>query len=242
MLQKKRLFIFVLFTIIIQAIVINRFELIHSKFPFLDGVPITPSESLNFRYLLNWYIPIIGMSFYFSGFLSTAITNYGPSFFVRSYSKEKWVYKQLFSISFHLFLFVCFQTVINLFTPTELSFTFVHFMKLFILYYLTLFILFSIQSLLDLFVQPEISLLIVNLYIIFSILAVNGMINYQLPQFVKYIFMPNIGMGFKNGLTIISTFQMDIIQFNYIECLLFLVIDLLLISILVVKRVKKMDL
>jgi hypothetical protein len=239
MVKNKKFFIFVLLTIIIQAIVISKFNLISTEFPFLDGVPLTSSQALEYRYLLNWYLPIISISFYFSGYLSNLVKTQGAVFFVRAYSKPKWIIKQYVSIIMVLLLFIIFQTVIFSFMRLGNSvFSIENFIKSFSIYFLTLLTLFSIQQLLELYIKPEIAHLIVNVYIVLSILITTDQQN--VSSFSNYFLLPNYGMGFKNGLSQIPEFKMYII--DYFRGIIVLLIIQFTVIGLSIKRIKKMDL
>lgn len=236
MIQRKWFFLFVLVTILMQTIFINKFNLLYSGYPFLDGVPATPSESLNYRYLLNWYLPIISMSFFFTGYLKDTIYTYGPSFFIRSYSKPKWVMKRLCYLAVILGFFVLFQWMLSIVTIQE--WTFPAFALL--AYFLTLYLLFSMQLLLELYLKSEIAQLVINIYIVFSILVSSHLDSSLLGEGNNYFFVPLYGMGFRNGLSDIIQFQThDIHLFSGFVILIVLLLGVALISML---KVKKMDL
>ncbi|AIM15976.1 DUF2705 family protein [Neobacillus sp.] len=239
MIINRKFLIFVLLTIIMQGILISRFNLINTNFPFLDGIPITSSHALEYRYLLNWYLPIISMSFYFSGYLSDLTRIHGITFFVRTYSKSKWIIKQYLCMLMILLLFTIFQTVIfTLLGLGKSTFSTTNFIKSLSIYLLTLLTLFSIQILLELYIKTKISHLIINIYIVSSVLMTNQL--YGSSKLLQYLFLPNYGMGFRNGLSQIPEFKIHTI--DYLIGLFILLIIQTAVIYLSVNKIKKMDL
>ncbi|RZI50147.1 DUF2705 domain-containing protein [Aeribacillus pallidus] len=239
MIINKKFLIFVLLAILMQEILISGFDLLNTNFPFLDGVPITSSQALEYRYLLNWYLPIISMSFYFSGYFSDFTRIHGIAFFVRTYCKSKWIIKQYLYMFIVLLFFTMFQIVICTFFELGTStISITNFIKSLSIYLLTLQTLFSIQLLLELYINPKISHLIMNIYIVASVLMSNQL--YGSSKLLQYLFLPNYGMGFKNGLSQIPEFPEHTI--DYFTGLPILLIMQILIMFLSIYKIKKMDL
>lgn len=237
--KSKKFFIFVLITIITQVVFTSKFNLINTQFPFLDGVPITSDFGLEYRYLLNWYLPIISMSFYFSGYLSKLVEAQSIVFFIRNYSKSKWIIKQYLSMTIVLFSFIVFQALLfALTTSDDLIFSFENFSKSFLIYFFTLITLFSVQQLLELYIKPEIAHLVINIYIILSVLLAEKV--YQASTFFSYFLLANYGMGFKNGLSQVPEFK--IYSVDYFNAIIILIVIQLTVIGLSLRRIKNMDL
>lgn len=237
--KSRKFFLFVLLTIIIQVIFTSKFNLINTQFPFLDGVPITSTFGLEYRYLLNWYLPIISMSFYFSGYLSELVKAQSVVFFIRNYSKSKWILKQYLSMILVLFTFVVFQALLFAFTTSDnLVFSFENFSKSFLIYFLTLVTLFSMQQLLELYIKSEFAHLAINIYIVLSVLLAEKV--YHASTFFSYFLLPNYGMGFKNGLSQVPEFK--IYSVDYFNAIIILIFIQLIVIGLSFRRIKNMDL
>ncbi|MFB1049999.1 DUF2705 family protein [Paraliobacillus sp. JSM ZJ581] len=237
--KSKKFFLFVLLTIIIQVVFTSKFNLINTQFPFLDGVPITSAFQLEYKYLLNWYLPIVSISFYFSGYLSKLVEAQSIVFFIRNYSKSQWIIKQFLSMVLFLFTFIVFQSLLfALTTPDNLVFSFGNLSKSFLIYFLTLVTLFSMQQLLELYIKPEIAHLTINIYIVLSVLFAGEI--YQNSTFFSYFLLPNYGMSFKNGLSQVPEFK--IYSVNYFNAMIILVVIELIVIGLSVRRIKNMDL
>lgn len=240
MIHNRGLFLFVLATIILQATIVYNSELLYTNFPFLDGVPVTTSFLLENRYLLTWYLPVVSMSVYFTGYLGDTLGKYGKILMVRNYSKEKWVLKQYIHTATNLLVFVLCQIFVYYWLSIgypllSLEVT----IKLVVMYYLTLLSLFSFQLLLELYISPQISQLAVNTYIIFSIFLTSNMFEYNLPKMYYYLMLPNYGMGLRTGLSDIDNFSNTVMEFSigFIIIILFQIV----ITLLSVNRIKKID-
>ena len=242
MIINKRLFLFVILTIIVQVITINNFNAIYTSFPFLDGVPITSSYALENQYFIYWYLPIVGMSFYFSGYLSDELQTYGKILFTRNYSRKKWVIKRYLSLIIVLSLFIIVQLISFNFLLEDTSFIILSQEKIIILlvmYFLTLLTLFSIQLLLELYMTPQLSQLVINAYIVVSVLITKQLFTIGAPKFIYYFFLPNYGMGFKTNSSNIPQFQNEVV--NYTIGFLILLILLASVLLFTIAKVKKMD-
>ncbi|RLQ94885.1 DUF2705 family protein [Falsibacillus albus] len=230
MIRRKGMFILVLLVMVMQAFLINKFNLLHTRLPVLDGVPVVPSAGMEYRYLLNWYLPVIGISFYFSGYLSQMMTVYGTPFFIRNYSKFRWVLKQYYSIALSLLLFVVIQMLIGLVWEHSAGIQWMSALKMTFIYYLTLLVLISFQTFLDLFVQSELSVVLVNLYLVFSVLGFRWLSSLDESINLTYLLIPNYGMGFKNGLSKVTEFQTDYIPFLNGSYVLILILILVILG------------
>lgn len=225
-------------SVIIQAIMYTKFELLNTNMPFLDGVPLTESDYLIYRYLMLWSLPIIFLSFYFSGLVSTAIKESGAIYFTRSYSKAFWLFKRHFIIFNSTAFFVAFQFLT--FTLLKQSGQIVAPKTLvipFITYLLILVILFSMQQLMELFIKSELAHLLVNVYLILSILLATEA--KKVSEYFVLILFPNLGMIFKTKESLkfgFDTYNFD--NFAVIIVLLFLYSVILVTSVI---RINKID-
>ncbi|MBB3908823.1 DUF2705 family protein [Anoxybacteroides rupiense] len=239
MMINKKFFLLVSLTIIMQGILLDTLNLINTNFPFLDGIPITSSHALEYRYLLNWYLPIIGMSFYFSGYLSDVTRIHGIAFFVRTYSKSKWIIKQYLRILAHLLLFIALQMFVSvLFDLGQSTFSKPNLIKALSMYLLTLLVLLSIQLLIELYVKESVAHLIINIYIVFSVLITNQL--HSFPKLFHYFFLPVYGMGFRNGLSQMPKFKLYTIDY-FTGFFILLIIQVALVYFSTIK-IKNMDL
>ncbi|MFE8065315.1 DUF2705 family protein [Priestia megaterium] len=240
MVHSKRIFICVIFIIIIQSILLSNIDVVEFPVTFLDGIPITSSFALENRFLLLWYLPVIAISFYFSGYMSDMLRTYGKVVIVRNYSKSMWVIKQYLSMIKILLVFVLCQIGAFYFSTLGNSiFSSDEIIKLIIVYFFTLNTLFCIQTFLELYISPQVSQLIINLYIIFSILITKALYFISAPKLLYYFLLPNYGMGFKIGVGKHTEFQTHILQ--YWSCFIVLIIIQITIWILSIFRLKKMD-
>lgn len=225
---------------LVQSFIISKSDFLYSGLPFTDGVPLSASFVVINRYLLNWYFPVIAISFYISGFMGESLSKYGKLLIVRNYSKTLWILKEFQWLALNLLLFVVVQFLIFWFGPfPESSNSFWDVSRLILMYYLTLFTLFCIQLLLELFMSQQISLLILNSYIIISIILSSSLPSTKFVAALNYMFLPNFGMGFRNGLNSIGAFQTTNIQYQF--CILILLALILIIIFLAVKRFNKID-
>lgn len=240
MIQNKKLFIFVLLSILIQSYLIYKSDMLYSSLPFTDGVPISPSFVIINRYLINWYLPVVAISFYISGYMEESLSKYGKFLIVRSYSKTLWVLNQFSKLVINLFLFASFQLISFWVGPfLEIRYSFDHLILLISLYYLTLLTLFCIQIYLELFLSQQLSLLIVNGYIILSIVISSSFSNGKTGGLLNYFLLPNFGMGLKNGLSSVNAFQPT--NLNYLFCLIILITLIFIIVALTIRRFNRVD-
>ncbi|WNB92538.1 DUF2705 family protein [Bacillus sp. NEB1478] len=240
MIKNRVFFLLVILTMVVQVLFMNDFDTLYSSFPFLDGVPITPSYSLETIFLLYWFLPIVAMSFYFSGSCSDNLKHYGKILITRNYSRSRWMLNQYFSVLIVLLTFCLIQFIIFslLFINETTSLQPVAAIKLFIMYFFTLSTLFSFQLALELYLSPQLSQLIVNGYIVVSVLFTQQIYNSAL-KLMNYLLIPNYAMGFKTGLTPIPAFQTDLISFLF--GLFILIILMACTVVLSVVRIRKMD-
>ncbi|NRG38541.1 DUF2705 family protein, partial [Bacillus subtilis] len=63
----------------------------NNVFPFLDGIPISTSDQYDYQAILLWFIPIVSLSFCFSGSIREKYISYEQLKLVREHSKAKWV-------------------------------------------------------------------------------------------------------------------------------------------------------
>jgi len=237
MIRHFSFFLFVTSSFIVQAIFSNHFQLFSFYGSFVDGVPFTLSHGLVYKYLLIWYLPIASISFYFSGYLED-VRKYAIVLFVRSYNRMKWMLKQYIYAFVVTMIFIFIQTFImflfracseNIWTPNGI--------KGLSMYLLSIYTLICLQWFLELYVGARFSHLIVNLYIILSILLSNEL--HDGLNWLHYFFIPDHGMGFRNGLSSSTAFEQYVIHFS-IGCLILLFSQFLLVCFSV-RKIKKMD-
>lgn len=237
MIRQFSFFLFVISSFIVQAIFLNRFQLFFSYSSFIDGVPFTSSHNLVYKYLLIWYLPIASMSLYFSGHLED-MKKYAIALFVRSYNRMQWMLNQYVHAFVVIVIFIFIQTFIMfLFHAYSENIWTANGIKGFFMYLSTIYTLICVQLFLELYIGARFSYLLVNLYIVFSILLSN-----ELPHrlnWMHYLFIPNYGMGFRNGVSRSPIFEPYVIHFS-IGCLILLFIQCLLVYFSV-QRTKQMD-
>lgn len=240
MLKNRALFILVVIIMIIQAVFLNHFDTLYSSFPFLDGVPITSSYALENKFLVYWYLPIVAMSFYFTGYCNDVLKTYGKVIIIRNYGRTRWLYHRFGSMMIVTFIFVVIQVLIFRFllTDSTINLEVIEVIKLLAMYFLTLSTLFALQLAMELFISPQVSQLIVNAYIVVSIL-ITKQIYLIGGGFIYYLLLPNYAMGFRNGLTSIPEFQTPII--SYPISITVLIIIIALIVGFSISRIKKID-
>ncbi|MBE2941210.1 DUF2705 family protein [Anoxybacillus flavithermus] len=230
-------FLFVVGSFIVQAIFANRFQLFSFYGLFVDGVPFTSSHSLVYKYLLIWYFPVASITFYFSGHLEY-VRKHAIVLFVRSYNRVKWMLKQ------HIYAFVV--MVVFIFIQTFIMFLFracsdnvwtLNGIKGLYMYLSMIYTLVCVQWFLELYVEARLSHLIVNLYVLLSILLSNEL--HDGLNWLHYFFIPDYGMGFRNGLSSSTAFEHDVIHFS-IGCLILLFSQFLFIYFSV-RKAKRMD-
>ncbi|MEC0348014.1 DUF2705 family protein [Peribacillus frigoritolerans] len=235
-----RLIIFVFFTILLQAFFMRDFSDFQLQYPFLLGVPLTSNSQLNYQFLIYWYLPIVALTFYFSGFINDVLEKKGVLEIIRNHNLKKWILKRLFFMSSFLLVFIVFQTLVFLiFFPNNQLISFEQ-LVLWINYYLMLLILIGIQLVLELIFSSKIALLCINIYIVGSLLLTQEIYDNSWSNlyFVAYLTVPNYGMGFKTGYNIIH-FYTEIIN-RHVTLPVLITVNLLIL-LFVLKRMKKID-
>lgn len=241
MIKNKALFLLVIIIMIIQALLINDFETLYSSLPFLDGVPITSSYALENKFLVYWILPIVAMSFYFTGYCRDALVTYGKIIIIRNYGRTRWLNKRYLSMLIVSFIFVVIQALIFKFllTDSNINLEVIEITKLLFIYFLTISTLISLQLTMELFISPQASQLIVNAYVVISIILAKQMYVFGAGGFIYYLLLPNYAMGFKNGLTSIPEFQTPVI--SYLIGITILISILVFVLFIASKKIKKMD-
>jgi Protein of unknown function (DUF2705) len=240
MLINKGLLIFTIITFLIQAGLMHSFNIFDSDIPFLDGIPLGVSFSIETIYLLYWYLPIAGISFYFSGYLREHLLSYGQLVIIREYSKVKWVLKRYIEVCVQLFMFVIMQLLVfYIFSFINGYINFNNFsIYLLLLYYLMLLVIICCQLVFELYTSPELSQVVISVYIVLSTFLSSRLYSMHSIKDLNYLLIINYGMGFRTGLSDNSLMR-DVIYypFGYILLLLFL----LFLVALTIKKVKKME-
>ncbi|MCD2368424.1 DUF2705 family protein [Bacillus sp. BS3(2021)] len=235
--MKIKGFLFVVAAIILQAMLM--ISVSTDAFPFLDGIPIAASEFL----ILYWYLPIVSLSFYFTGYVKFNLNSYGILKLSRKYSKSKWIVSRYISTMLVLFIFTLTQLFvfyINTIMIHDNQYVFNNnFFKLTIMYYLTLLVLYSIQLLLELFVSPHIAQLIVNIYIVFSLFIAKQLYLLEAPKAMNYFLISNYSNGYRNGLS--SLFDIENVCIDYSVAFFILIILQITIVTMSILKVRKMD-
>ncbi len=197
--MNNRLLIIVCITMVIQSFNLpKKYMGIYNyldfpiSFSFLLGVP----TETNYPILMMWCLVFAAISFYFSGFFSELIGNYGQYMLVRNASKFKLLIGTYFSISKKLFMIVFFQGAIWYMTVNFLGYVQPNHYDIpmillsICIYYLALLTIIMLQMILELYVSPEISLLIINLYVLISLLINNLLQDYENIRVISYFFIP----------------------------------------------------
>ncbi|MFG6497019.1 DUF2705 family protein [Fictibacillus sp. UD] len=240
MLKNRALFLLVVIIMIIQAVLLNHFDTLYSSLPFLDGVPITSSYALENKFLVYWFLPIVAMSFYFTGYCSDVLKTYGKVIIIRNYGRTRWLFNRFVSMMIVTLIFVVIQVLIFRFllTDSTINLEGIEVIKLLAMYFLTLSALFALQLVMELFISPQVAQMVVNVYIVVSLLLTKQI--YLIGGgFIYYLFLPNYAMGFRNGLTSISEFQTPIISYPIgITVLMIIIASIVGFSI---SRIKKID-
>lgn len=235
--MKIKGFLFVVAAVILQAILMTSVST--EAFPFLDGIPITASEFL----ILYWYLPIVSLSFYFTGYVKFNLNSYGILKLSRKYSKSKWIVSRYINTMLVLFIFTLIQLFvfyINTVMIQDDQYVFNNnFFKLTIMYYLTLLVLYSIQLLLELFVSPHIAQLIVNIYIVFSLFIAKQLYLLEAPKAMNYFLISNYSNGYRNGLS--TLFDIENVCIDYSVGFFILIILQITIVTMSILKVRKMD-
>ncbi|MGD2436095.1 DUF2705 family protein [Bacillus velezensis] len=212
-----------------------------TAFPFLDGVPISTSN--DYFLILYWYLPIMAMAFFITGYFRVALHSHGMLNLTRNYSRFKWILTRFLNVMFVLFLFVSAQILFFYTNSVMFQPYYQIFNKMFILltvmYYLSLLITFSFQLLLELFIEPQLAQLTTNIYIIFSIILAKQLYIIGAPNFISYLLIPNYGNGFRNGLSYVAVHQGVIIHYT-VGFFILITLQICIIGVSVLKF-KKMD-
>lgn len=238
MIKNKRLFVLVLLSIIVQMIFLKFSSLEISRFPFLDGVPLTSSRMLTYQYLLYWYFPVIVMSFYFSGNLREAIRFKGIPYITRRYSKCMFMIKQFLSMFFSVVFFTSFQFLIfKLFKVNTYDLSINTYTYMMVIYVGSLVVMISIQMYMELLFKSEIAQLIVSIYILVPILL---SAEFQKTTILSnYFFLSNYAMGLRNGLNDLDLLSNTLVNSSY-GMIGIVLLEVLLVWISI-QRFKKLD-
>ncbi|WP_047980205.1 DUF2705 family protein [Ornithinibacillus contaminans] len=239
--KSKGIILFVFLLTFIQSLLY--LNTLQYSFGFLHGVPFFNSNQFELKLLLYWFLPIVGLSFYFSGYIKDVLRTYGEMILLRNYSKVKWIIKRYFNM----------VIIVTIFTVSQISVSYIvsslgghyhfvgviEFLKLIIAYYLFLVTIFTIQLFLELYVSPQVSQMMVSIYIVLSIILTKQLFSLKIPGIVYYILLPTLGMGLRNGVSSVLNDQPKIINF-WTGVFILLIIKGIVIYFSVV-RLKKMD-
>ncbi|HET7627690.1 MAG TPA: DUF2705 family protein [Bacillales bacterium] len=229
--------LFVLVTIVLQALLMRRFGSFGPHLSFLDGVPIAASFPIVSQLLMYWFLPVAGMSLYFSGFLSDRLQSYGKVLIVRKFSKSKWAVQRYLKFIVILAVFVVMQGFLTFQEPgTPLSAQSAGQLGM---YFFTLLTVFGAQILLELYVSSRIAPFLTNFYIILSVLIAQRLIFADAPNTICYLFLPNYAMGFRTGISRFPVWRTEVID----PAVGFTILIVLQAGILMamVYRIKRMD-
>ncbi|RYL87313.1 DUF2705 family protein [Sporolactobacillus sp. THM19-2] len=237
----ERSFLFVLVLIIIQSLLSHRFDPLNAPFLFLEGVPVSMQSGIMYQLLIYWYIPIVGMSFYFCGKVHETLVSYGQLKIIRNFSKSRWMlgfYGRLYLfVLIFVLIQVCCTWISNQGWATDLARPVI--LQQLILYILALIVLFSMQMFLELFVNGQVAQLITNLYIILTILLTYFNYSFHGWSVLNYLGIPNYGMGLRTNLTTLNTFGEALVPSEIgMIILIFIESCILYFSI---RRIKVMD-
>ncbi|MBC1936424.1 DUF2705 family protein [Listeria grandensis] len=206
-------------------------KLMHGNvYPFLAGVPMTVSAVTTSIYLMVWYLPIVALGFYFTGFVKDSLSQYGVLLLVRQYSKWRWLLKRFLYLIIVTGIFVSLQVAVHIcFFQKGMPFSEAILVAVFF-YFVTLIVLFSIQVTLEIVTDVQIAFLVVNIMAICSVLAMPSLMVMHAPKLVVYFLFTNLGMDYRRGeiSTMIETM------------LVLLAIEIVCISIAMYK-IKKID-
>lgn len=242
--KNRSLLLIVVITMIIQSYslpekyIANFKDEIPVTFFFLLGVPL----EINYSILMMWCLVFTSISFYFSGYLSDIINNYGPYILVRNANKTEWLLKTYLSIAVRLLALVFLQTVIWILILYILKYDALSFynipliIKSVFIYYLSLLAIIILQTSLELYLSPEIAMLLINLYVILSILVKYLLYNHGANVVFSYFLIPNFA----------NVLQTDLFNNNYFvikyQYAFFTLSVLILITIVIsIKTLKRKD-
>ncbi|MFH0346688.1 DUF2705 family protein [Bacillus vallismortis] len=238
--RQYRLIIFVSFTILLQAFFMRNFQDFKLQYPFLLGVPITSNNQLNYQFLIYWYLPIVALIFYCSGFVNDVLQKKGVLEIIRNHNVKKWILRRYFFMSCVLLAFTVFQVLVFfIFFPNKQLISLEQ-LVLSINYFLMLFTLIGIQMVLELIFSSKVALLFINIYIVGSLLLTQEIYdnNWSGLYFFAYLTVPNYGMGFKTGYNIFH-FNTEIIN-EHVTLPVLITVNLLILFF-VLKRMNKID-
>lgn len=239
---KERSFVFVSFLLIVQAIFLHRFNQLEVPLLFLEGVPVSMQSSIMYQLLTYWYIPVVGMSFYFSGRVHDHLVGYGQLILIRNYSKNKWMIQLYGRLYLFIFIFVFLEICFSWISKQGLATVFARpslLVQQIVAYSLTLIVLFSIQMFLELYLPAQVAQLIINLYIIFTILMTYYNESLNGWTVFNYFGIPNYGMGLRTGTTALNEFGRSLVPLTNGTAIL-IAIELCILY-LSARRIKFMD-
>lgn len=235
--KNKLLIFFIIISIIIQKMlyVLDSNDYLIS---FLYGVPVVSSSIVHNLQLIKWYVPIFFIINYFSGSLDEILNGYGIVLIIRKRNKTELLLKKILTLKITLVFFVLFQIFIFIFLPYGFKYESIEKTIIMVLmYYFFLEAIILIQFYLEFFVKPQIANIAVNIFMILSIILTNTFYNSKLINFLKYVFIPNLGMGFRNG-TVNNEFT--VIHYSY-GIIIILLLNLTLI-VLSINKLRRKDL
>ncbi|MBR0011345.1 DUF2705 domain-containing protein, partial [Bacillus subtilis] len=188
-------------------------------FPFLDGIPISTSGHYEYQNILLWFVPIVSLSFCFSGSIRDTYISYEQLKLVREHSRVKWVTSQFLIITVVLLIFTLSQIAIfyiySLVSLHNLDINSVinkRFVMMTLMYYLTLLNLFSFQLFMELYYKSQIAQLNISVYIIFSLILAKKLVQLNSPKVIHYFLIPNYSNGLRTGLSYYSQSGTAIIE------------------------------
>ncbi|MGY2644091.1 DUF2705 family protein [Bacillus inaquosorum] len=217
----------------------------NNVFPFLDGIPISTSDQYDYQAILLWFIPIVSLSFCFSGNIREKYISYEQLKLVREHSKAKWVISQFLNITVILLIFTLSQitifyiySLVSLHNLDVISVFNNGFVMMALMYYLTLLNLFSFQLFLELYYTSQIAQLNISVYIIFSLILTKKLVQLNSPKIIHYFLIPNYSNGLRTGLSDFSHSGTSVIKPSLgLFILIILQVTIVILSVLKFKNI-----
>lgn len=190
--RKVNLVLLIIMSFIIQAYLLNK---LGKEYSFLLGVPVTVSSKLFYRLLIQWYLPISFLTFYFVGETSHSLRTRGSLLITRGTSRVKWWIINLSKASGKLGLLVSIQFfVFKLISQKGYFEISMGDFEVFIRYYLMLLFFIFVQMSLELYFEPTSAHLLVNTVIVGSILMAHACFIFFPTGAYYWLFIPLNGM------------------------------------------------
>ena len=234
--KKKFSIIFILVLFLLQAKLMIPDD---ANFAFLLGVQIAGNTKMVSDELMYWLLPIIALTFYFSGFIRDSLSKYGFLYIIRGISRIRWWIQKIVVAICTVIIFILLQLLIfYMMTDTTIDTTSTEFIGLVIQYFLMLMTLIFIQLTCELFIESNVAHLIITLYIVSSVLIAHIIYPFVPSNQYFWLFLPLNGMGANTGVAMLNSIS-ALISTQVAISVLF--ISMVAVFILSIVKVKKID-